>query len=419
MIAIERGKLIPVNGENDSPDLENAVDVQFNPTTLKVSLSNTLKQNERNGSSRSAQFVDKSSSNLTVELIFDTTYIEQPGNTQSGSQQASSAGSSQSQDAVEQGADVRLQTKKIADTFIKPVAEGENLRAPKRCLFQWGAFEFLGMVQSFDETLDFFSPEGRPLRATVSLKLSEDRYQFRNREVDQAERNAPSLSATGAGQQDSAADQSASPIPGGSGDKTGNWRDTSLFNGVESPRMPSLSVVAIPKISIGASLNMSGGGGIGIGGNLGVNVSASGSAGFSVSGGLSATSSSGDSVGVKKGAGKSAQQTLGQTIQTTSPAFKFGNSTALGTGIEGAFDAGGRFATTKAAHLQTGSALLRMDNSKVDQSGRQFSAKQTVNRQSVHESAGQAGFQNGNQRSNAISVAGLLKATRDSGVGFD
>lgn len=157
MIAIERGKLIPVNGENDSPDLENAVDVQFNPTTLKVSLSNTLKQNERNGSSRSAQFVDKSSSNLTVELIFDTTYIEQPGNTQSGSQQASSAGSSQSQDAVEQGADVRLQTKKIADTFIKPVAEGENLRAPKRCLFQWGAFEFLGMVQSFDETLDFFS----------------------------------------------------------------------------------------------------------------------------------------------------------------------------------------------------------------------------------------------------------------------
>lgn len=113
MIAIERGKLIPVNGENDSPDLENAVDVQFNPTTLKVSLSNTLKQNERNGSSRSAQFVDKSSSNLTVELIFDTTYIEQPGNTQSGSQQASSAGSSQSQDAVEQGADVRLQTKRL------------------------------------------------------------------------------------------------------------------------------------------------------------------------------------------------------------------------------------------------------------------------------------------------------------------
>ncbi|OQW74047.1 MAG: hypothetical protein BVN35_11150 [Proteobacteria bacterium ST_bin11] len=63
MIAIERGKLIPVNGDNDSPDLDNAIDVQFNPSSLKVSLSNTLKENARNGNSRAAQFVDKSSSN--------------------------------------------------------------------------------------------------------------------------------------------------------------------------------------------------------------------------------------------------------------------------------------------------------------------------------------------------------------------
>ncbi|MBD9360184.1 CIS tube protein [Methylomonas fluvii] len=292
MIAIERGKLIPVSGDNDSPDLDNAIDVQFNPSSLKVSLSNTLKENARNGNSRSAQFVDKSSSNLTIELIFDTTYIEQPGGAGQGSgQTASSAGSnSSSKKAIEQGSDVRLETKKIADTFIKPVEDGKKMKAPKRCLFQWGAFEFLGLVQSFDETLDFFSPEGRPLRATVSLKLSEDRYQFRNRAVEQAARNTPSLSSTGAGPQGGSG-QTAAPVPGTSGEGAGNWRDTSLFNGIESPRMPSLSVVAVPSVSLSASMGISAGIGLGL------------SAGVNISGGIGANVSASLSASVNVGAG--------------------------------------------------------------------------------------------------------------------
>ena len=45
MSELERAKLIPVSGNNDTPDLENAIDVQFNPISLKVTLSNTLKAN--------------------------------------------------------------------------------------------------------------------------------------------------------------------------------------------------------------------------------------------------------------------------------------------------------------------------------------------------------------------------------------
>ena len=75
MSDLERAKLIPVSGTNNTPDMDNAVDVQFNPVTLRVNLSNTLKANQSQGNSRAAQFVDKSSSTLTVELIFDTTYI--------------------------------------------------------------------------------------------------------------------------------------------------------------------------------------------------------------------------------------------------------------------------------------------------------------------------------------------------------
>jgi hypothetical protein len=38
--------------------------------------------------------------------------------------------------------------------------------------FSWGTFVFDGMMDSLEETLDFFSPDGRPLRANLSLGLS-------------------------------------------------------------------------------------------------------------------------------------------------------------------------------------------------------------------------------------------------------
>lgn len=413
MIAIERGKLIPVSGDNDSPDLDNAIDVQFNPSSLKVSLSNTLKENARNGNSRSAQFVDKSSSNLTIELIFDTTYIEAPGGAGQGSgQTASSSGSnSSSKKAIEQGSDVRLETKKIADTFIKPVEDGKKMKAPKRCLFQWGAFEFLGLVQSFDETLDFFSPEGRPLRATVSLKLSEDRYQFRNRAVEQAARTTPSLSSTGAGPQGGSG-QTAAPVPGTSGEGVGNWRDTSLFNGIESPRMPSLSVVAVPSVSLSASMGVSAGIGLGLGAGVNISGGISANVSASLSASVNVGTSSVNNAGVTKAA---------PAVPSPSPAFKFGNSASLGTGIEGAFNPAGKKGSLNAAHMQSGSASLRPEARNAAASGQAGPAASVSagERPLSTAAAQQAGARSVGRKSSGVSVSNLLKAAADSGVGFD
>lgn len=223
MSELERGSLIPVSGPNDRPDTDDAIAVQFNPSSLKVALANTLKANGRDGGTRAAQFVDKSSSNLTVELIFDTT---------------------------DDGSDVRQRTKVIAETFLKPVGSGDQMRAPRRCLFQWGAFEFLGLLQSFDETLDFFSPEGRPLRASVSLKLTEDRFQFRTREVDQAERATPTLVPTGANPAAGPQAQDGEPVTQANtraGRAQRDWRETALANGVETPRLPPSADLAVPQ----------------------------------------------------------------------------------------------------------------------------------------------------------------------------
>lgn len=331
LIHPEHAKLIPVSGANDQPEMDEAVEVQFNPSTLKVSLSNTLKENPRGGNSRSAQFVDKSSSSLTVELIFDTTYIDSQTE-QIYEDRAQAEG--REAEAVTAGTDVRLLTKRIAEKFCKPIGSGQRMHAPKRCLFQWGAFEFLGMVQSFDETLDFFSPEGRPLRATVGLKLSEDRYQFRNREVDQAARETPTLTSTGnRGQEDEEGgpNQDTPPVQSGTAEQQRNWRDTALYNGVESPRMPTASALAVPNVSVGASVGFS----------AGIGMKASVSASVS------------DKAGVGAGLVGSAK------IQRTPPAFRFGASSSLGTGIEGAFVTGKAGAGLSAGGLVSGGAQLR------------------------------------------------------------
>jgi hypothetical protein len=335
MINPERAKLIPVSGNNDSPDLPNAVDVQFNPTTLKVSLANTLKENQRSGNSRAAQYVDKSSSSLTVELIFDTTYIDDAVE-QEYIGRAQQEG--RRRQAVQIGSDVRLLTRRIAETFLKPIEQGKKQLAPKRCLFQWGGFEFVGLLQSFEETLDFFSPEGRPLRSTVSLKLSEDRYQFRGKDVDQEARKPPQLTPTGnnsgknpAGNGAAAPSQDTSPVPGGSGG-SGSWRDTALFNGIESPRLPSADMLAVPQVSASASIGISGG--------LGASATLSGSA--------SATAKFG------------AVATAGGSF--TPPAFSFGASGSLGTGIAGAFAVSpGAGSGLAAGSLANGGVQLRAD----------------------------------------------------------
>lgn len=216
---LTRAQLIPMNGTQ--PDTGHALPVQFNPATLKVSLSNTLKADDQGGGrDTAAQFVDKSSSSLSVDLIFDTT--------------------------LDNG-DVRLKTKAIADLFMKPRDDGgDKPKAPKRCLFQWGAFTFEGMVESYDETLDFFAPEGIPLRATLALKLKEDRYQFDTRAVKAQKRATPKFVPSGP---QTSIDRSTQA----GGRPAADWRVTAMFNGIESPRMPGVTGVAVPQVGIATS----------------------------------------------------------------------------------------------------------------------------------------------------------------------
>lgn len=237
---LSKAVLIPMNGEQPDSDESQYIVVQFNPDSIKVTLSNTLKADSSGGDkTAAAQYVDKSESSLSIQLIFDTTVARNSKadfSFQDGSQH--SATSSQ-----EANSDVRKQTKAIADKFMKPQSsdsDSEHPAAPLRCRFQWGAFVFVGMLSSYNETLDYFSPEGIPLRATLALSFKEDRYQFESIDVKADARKTPTFSPGGS-------NVSASDAARDSGKKPKAWREIALFNGLENPRLSSSLGLNIPK----------------------------------------------------------------------------------------------------------------------------------------------------------------------------
>lgn len=114
-----------------------AISAQFNPTSLVYTITNSAKQ----GSNKQRQQrIDNSSAKLTFDLTFDTTH---------------------------NGKNVREQTQAVA-ILMEP--EGDQKIAPEVDV-TWGGFDFRGVIDSYKETIDFFSEGGVPLRATVSLGL--------------------------------------------------------------------------------------------------------------------------------------------------------------------------------------------------------------------------------------------------------
>lgn len=149
------------------------VTVQFNPESLKVSFANQIQTPQGSGDSArppAVQFVGAGTTKLAVTLWFD----------------ASAPLDAEMLPEAERGAgkvdDVRKLTQQVA-WFITPQPDSAdpNRYLPPAVSFVWGTFQFNGIVESLEENLEFFSPEGKPLRASLALNLSQPRitaYRF-------------------------------------------------------------------------------------------------------------------------------------------------------------------------------------------------------------------------------------------------
>ena len=130
--------------------------VQFNPTTLRLTLANRTEGGQSTGK-EVRQNLGNSSTTLAVDLIFDTA---DEGSTASP-------------------VSVRIKTKKL-EKFLAPKGTGANQKAPPRIKFVWGDLIVEGVTDSLTIDFDHFAANGAPLRAKVSLSI---RGQDRDKEL--------------------------------------------------------------------------------------------------------------------------------------------------------------------------------------------------------------------------------------------
>jgi hypothetical protein len=238
---LEKAELRELDAEFKNPiNPDKNCQVQFNPETLKVSFANQVATPSGAGDQKGTparQFVGAGTTKLSLQLWFDVSAPMPP------------------KQKKEQ--DVRKLTAKVA-YFITPKPEGDQF-VPPAVRFIWGSFQFAGLMESMEESLEFFSSDGRPLRASVTINLTQQKiteFTFRPTTgpgATQSKGTRPLTPAPQGGSVQSVADSQ------GKGD---NWQSIASANGIENPRLLQpgqlLDMNATGSVSIGGSFQAGG-----------------------------------------------------------------------------------------------------------------------------------------------------------------
>ncbi|HST50377.1 MAG TPA: hypothetical protein VLJ61_00100 [Pyrinomonadaceae bacterium] len=267
-MTLKKAKLVEIKWDAKQKQAEKVdggknVTVQFNPSSLKINFTNKNLGGDQPGGS-TKQFVGSGSTKLSVELLFDTT---------------------------DDGTDVRKHTEDVA-FFIKAKTDNggnsKSNRVPPGISFEWGSFIFRGLMDSMDETLDYFSEDGVPLRATISLSISRQEIEFLPGEAGQGGGGGAPQSIQLTPLQAAPKGKTLQGMAGLNGN-SGDWKSIAEANNIDDPLR--LSAGALIDVNASASVSVS----------AGVSLSASASVGASADAGAS----------LQTGAGASASFTAG------------------------------------------------------------------------------------------------------------
>ena len=258
--------------------------VHFNPASLQYTVSNK----EQGQGAKKKQHVSETSAQLSIDLVFDTT---------------------------DTGRDVRVDTGEIVK-LLSPDAKAK--KAPRMVEFSWGTYSFTGVIEQYKETLDFFSADGVPLRASVSLTLS-------SKELTFADPDRAGASVDG----DVTPDTVDVAEPAGGGPQNS---PASIANALGAPR----AARAIAAANGAASLRFGVEGGLTV--SAGAGVSASAGVGLGLGAGIGASAGASASLHAGVSAGAAASISGGVTLMPAA-AFSVGASAGAGIGI----GAGGGF----------------------------------------------------------------------------
>lgn len=239
-IRLEKAEMRELDADfKNEINTDKRVKVQFNPDTLKVNFTNQLQtpQGDQNGP-QARQFVGAGTTKLTVTLWFDVNAPQPEGSNE---------------------ADVRKLTQKVA-YFItpRPTEDDPPKYIPPALRFVWGSFQFDGLMDSLEESLEFFSSDGIPQRASVALSLSQQRitkFAFAKQAAPPGVAGFGGAAGTRPLTQ-ATAGASLQAIAASSG-KAG-WQSIAAANGIENPRLlqPGQLIDLNAAVSAPPSLNV-------------------------------------------------------------------------------------------------------------------------------------------------------------------
>lgn len=212
---LKKAKLIELDALFELKSGGKQADVQFNPDTLKVTYANQLAQQGAGGKSAggkapsgdqaggaSRQFVGSSTTKLALQLWFDVTGL--------------GAGTA---------ADVTKLTAEVG-YFITPRPLGANKELlPPNVRFAWGSFSFDGTFDSLEESFEFFSPDGRPLRAQISFTMSRQDIKL----------EFTTAGTAGPGQRPLTPAPAGATLQGLAAGAGARWQTIAAANGIEDP----------------------------------------------------------------------------------------------------------------------------------------------------------------------------------------
>ncbi|GAB2708199.1 CIS tube protein [Aliiglaciecola aliphaticivorans] len=222
-------KVLADEAETEDGD---AFPVQFNPSSLKIRITNQV-EGGRSAARQVRQQTGNSSRVLTMELVFDTA--------DEGSQDSPVS--------------VRQKTKQLEQFISTPE---NNPDPPPKLKFNWGDLTVVGIADSIDVSLEHFAANGYPLRAKVNLSIKEQDPTIVFKPADRGTGNAQSPGEN-------------SSLPGA---------------GTNSGFSAGISVGA--GIGLSAGIGVSAGFGVSAGISAGVGVSAGAKVGFALEGEMGA-----------------------------------------------------------------------------------------------------------------------------------
>lgn len=336
-----------------NPNEATPIDVCFNPASLRITTTNQLKDDNPNEASKPTAY------KLDVELLFDTTET--------------------GQDIYEVTRPLRWAAIATAQGAAAP-SNGGSTDEPPRDLslvaFIWGSARYYGYIESLNETIDYFSSDGTPLRSTIQVGLKGFTRTFVHGELSNVANYTQSNDLPAALDlvmmpQALDSDRVFTAASQSGGDRS-TGRGLAALNGVENMRTGAgafAGASAFAGAGAGANAGAVGGAVAGAGVAAGAGVSLRAAAGFTLAGGVSAGASAGFGIGASAGlsasAGVGASVGVGMTAGAgvgmgAGAGIGLGAGTGLSMGASAGFSASGSVSASTGAGMGRGSAAASL-----------------------------------------------------------